>query len=124
MMTGRQRMMVRFAAGTGAAAVERHQILAELAHPHAPPGIWLAAGLVAWILSSDGPTRRLRDLLQAWRGSPGQPPGVSDSHPAEVPAASPGPPRRPWHWSRRHSPPPGRDVHDCAARQVKSRGKG
>ena len=61
--------------------MERHQILAELAYPDAPPGIWLTAGLVVWILSSDGLARRLRDLLQAWRGSSGQPPGAGDSHP-------------------------------------------
>ena len=36
MTTGRQHMMVWLAAGTGAAAMERHQILAELAYPHAP----------------------------------------------------------------------------------------
>jgi hypothetical protein len=102
-------MMVWFAVGTEVAAVERHQILAELAHPHALPGIWLAAGLVVWILSSDGLARRLRDLLRAWPGSPGQPPGVGDSHSAEVPAASPGPPR-PRHWSRRRSLPQARDV--------------
>jgi len=108
MMTGRQRMMVRFAAGTGAAAVGRHQILAELAHPHAPPGIWLAAGLVVWILSSDEVTRRLGDLLQAWRGSPGPPPGAGEGRTTGTPAGDPGPaPRRHWRRRRRRFPPPG-----------------
>jgi hypothetical protein len=74
-------MMVWFAVGTRAAAVERHQILAELTHPHSPPGTWLAAGLVVWSLSSDGPTMRLGNLLRAWRGSPGQPPRVGDRPP-------------------------------------------
>ena len=104
-MTGRQRMMVRFAAGTGAAAVGRHQILAELAHPHAPLGTWLAAGLVVWILGSDEVTRRLGDLLRAWRGNPGPPPGAGEGSTTGTPA-DPGPaPRR--HWRRRRFPLPG-----------------
>jgi hypothetical protein len=90
MMTGRQRTIARFADCTGAAAVGRHQILAELTHPHAPPGTWLAAGLVVWILSSDEVTRRLRDLLQAWRGSPGPQPGAGEGGATETPACDPG----------------------------------
>ena len=50
--------------------MKRHQILVELAHPHALSGDWLAAGLVVWIFGSDVPTRRLCDLLRACRGSP------------------------------------------------------
>ncbi len=107
MMTRRRRMMVRVALGAGVGAMERHQILGELAHPHALSGDWLAAGLVVWILASDEPTRRLCDLLRACRGSPSQPPGASDSRPGGVRAASPGPSRRPWRWSCRRSPPPG-----------------
>jgi hypothetical protein len=91
MMTGRQRMIVRFAAGTGATAVGRHQILAELAHPHAPPGTWLAAGLVVWILGSDEVTRRLGDLLRAWRGTPGPPPGAGEGSTTGTPAGDPRP---------------------------------
>jgi hypothetical protein len=108
MMTGRQRTIVRFVVGTGAAAVERHQILAELAHPHTPPGSWIAAGLAVWILSSDDVTRRLRDLLQAWRGSPGPPPGGGEDRATETPACDPGlAPRRPWQRRRRF---PGRGM--------------
>jgi hypothetical protein len=81
MTTGRQHMMVWFAAGTGQRpwSATRSSLSWRTRTP--PHGIWLTAGLVVWILSSDGLTRRLRDLLQAWRGSSGQPPGAGDSHP-------------------------------------------
>jgi hypothetical protein len=103
MMTRCQRMMVRLAVGAGSAAVERHQILAELAHPHAPPGIWLAAGLVVWILSSDEATRRLCDLLRAGRGGPGPSPGTGEDRATGTPASDPDPPPlRPWRLRPRY----------------------